>query len=138
MISRHQKQRIKKLESYHGISNLNYEYGFNVCGYIYIYQVDLSFFLGYIYVLEDGFKDLNKVNPKAAISLEMLQFGNKRGWLERQDGFKPLTLFRWDINIYIILDLSHGFLRIYGYGICLPSDMYMYNIFEVNDFATFL
>ena len=37
---------------------------------IYIYQVDLSFFLGYIYVLEDGFKDLNMVNPKAAESLD--------------------------------------------------------------------
>ena len=109
-------------------------------GVIYIRQIYhfSSVIYIYIYVLEDGFKDLNKVNPKAAISLEMLQFGNKRGWLERQDGFKPLTLFRWDINIYIILDLSHGFLRIYGYGICLPSDMYMYNIFEVNDFATFL
>ena len=39
---------------------------------IYIYQVDLSFFLGYIYVLEDGFKDLNKDNPKAAESLEIV------------------------------------------------------------------
>ena len=39
---------------------------------IYIYQVDLSFFLGYIYVLEDGFKDLNKVNLEAAESLEIV------------------------------------------------------------------
>ena len=73
MISLHQKQRIKKkkkLESYHGISNLNYEYGFNIWGYIYL--VDLSFFLDFIYILEDGFKDLNKVNPKAAESLEIV------------------------------------------------------------------
>ena len=76
MISHHQNQRIKKLESYLGISNLNYEYGFNVWGYIY--QVDLSFFFGYIYIyiyfffLEDGFKDLNKVNLEAAESLEIV------------------------------------------------------------------
>ena len=76
MIFDHQKQRIKMLESYLGISNLNYDYGFNIWGYIY--QVDLSFFLGYIYI-----------------------YIYIRGWPERQDGFKPLTLFRWDINIYI-------------------------------------
>ena len=48
MIFHHWKQRIKMLESYLGISNLNYDYGFNVWGYIY--YVDLSFFLGYIYM----------------------------------------------------------------------------------------
>ena len=69
--------RIKKLESYLGISNFNYEYGFNVWGYIY--QIDLSFFLGYIYILEDG---LNKVNPKATKSLEIdAIWKKKRGWL---------------------------------------------------------
>ena len=52
--------------------NLNYEHGFNVWGYIY--QADLSFFLGYIYILDDGFKDLNKVNPKADESLEIVAF----------------------------------------------------------------
>ena len=36
-------------------------------------------------------------------------------------------LFRWDIYIYIyiILELSHGISRIYGYGTCLPTDMYI-------------
>ena len=36
----------------------------------------------------------------------------------------------------MILELSHGTSSIYGYGICFPLDMYIYNIFEVNDFAT--
>ena len=69
-------------------------------GYIYIY----------IYILEDGFKDLNKVNPKAAESLEIVAIWKKKK--RKEDGFNIVSL----IYIYnssfgppcVIYELSHG------------------------------
>ena len=68
-------------------------------GVIYIRQIyHFSWVIYiYIYILEDGFKDLNKVNPKAAESLEIVAIWKKKK--RKEDGFNVISL-RY-IYIYI-------------------------------------